>query len=1851
MATPEELSAIWSTAVSQFPDLAEKWGQQLPKEKSQQLAALKQYSDYLKPGASRIVEQRRFRPDVHEMVTPIDPSTVQPPTYFTGDYWKDIGKKVGTGLSDIMLTGSNLYPLTEGSKRVKELQETLPEGEKLGAFQRFLTGISPTLEGFEGIQRIAAPAAGYVMAQPGLQEPGVQKRVDILKERGGAPGFLGDIERHASAYQQAVEAGEIPLKKQIPVEAGTDPFELLPGGIALGVGRKALGLGGGVLGAKVFAPTAPTIARTTASQVPAPPTNVGAVQRALPLEDISPEFGGDIMATQPQQQLLFPSTAIPDIPAEELARRQTIGDVDPDVVQRMRQADPRTLEEEVIPTPSKVGPWFQPDLSVPEAVAGLTKRELARLTELRASKARLDATPSNKWNDKLFASRRKIVDQIAALEAKQAAAQTDTQLVERIPIAKEIQDFTGRVSERITPDMQTNIDHLLDYKQAGVDLTNPESVAFIHTGKMSGRIARLTGELSEKLFGNRHPSNMAKVTAYIDSLTPIQPSLLEDYGTLKMNLQGDDGNGIWQKWLQDYYTFDESSGTYIRKTGKPLDPTQKGWKGTEAESATSQHIDNIAPGPGDPVTSGSTSAWVDDVPLITDLIYDEARRSIKDAAAPEELSSYEGILGWFKRPKSALYKTALRRFEGNARRHDAMMSDVIANGTEELNELGWFDAKGIPTIEALGSWDVPGPLRLLFNALHDESLLPQLQMVGGEKAVRQYHNLRKLTKWEENLRRNDDAFRLIEFDLGSPEQYFFRGVIPEDGMTVTQFHNNLTKLGRTKSIEMSRVSKSWVELQELGLRPIYWNPYEQAMVSSRIGLQQRMQVQLLELLKTPELDMAKLVIRGQGEYADLVEKGWKEVTNAGPALKGDTFRGVSRKFDQLDENGIPLIPKEAAEKHATTLSHTWMFPGPVANSLQEMFAPRSKFVQWMRLETPEFMGRQWKADDLFFIPKRAQLMASLFQQIDFAGRAGGTGFGTALHRLHLGMGHLGKGQVDEGFTDLVGAFNHTARILPHWYKMGKGFFSKDYQSELKRMRNDKTPWFPNDPDPDSAEYNWSNLFWNGLHDTDITVFDSEEGIKILSSVVDELGIAQKVAHGASAPVRYTGRAVAMVEEYMRTGLFNGVYPAAIMYDVRYNLVPLFRRIHPDLNPDQIMAMAVLKANIKWSTIPAEQSVVKGWTKDILKRLLFSVSENEAFARQATGMIPARLRPGTMLEGAPKGTTDAPFWIYQNIGALTFFGVVGNLIHFMTTTDLKRDEDGAVTGVDWGEALPAKRYMPYVHHGWSKLGYGYNPEFLSPNIPFLTRSGDQAMLDLLGQYDFLFRMLDGGYGLPFVSGINSRLGTFPRTVLSQSIERDFRGRDIAKWGYLQKALQGVYDLFGPIGAGQLSVGLVQAKWGDKAMPSATSRLGTLIAPGATLSDILPAHETRIGGGAQVVQALGWNVKAPTNEAIKNKMVKKLFGRGDFPGYEDTVIKTWKEFQAHPEYQILLPRLMNHADNLIEVEELNLRQSEGFEDHYDGTGKMLYEMNQSRKEQNRDHVETSKKYAYMLYDTRPWTALDKVAWDPTVFKKAMKQDNRAHIERIQQLQKTYGHDPFVLMSIEEWKEQPDRASAPLEWAIWQFHKTMEESKDERGEISWDVFNETWDKEMAGWDDLERMETGGLQDLFERWQLERIKYPDPNQHHLISEYKDSIDYLQKKNYWQDGPRIDYEKSDIASGAIIYVEDNFLTQMNSLQRIHGEDLGTGGESAWSVWSKYLASSPKERTRMRSAGRWSVRRTIDVMESARASHRYNIAIADDRIDKILIRWFGNTPYRISNKPYFHRHYGKEPGSVRKLPR
>ena len=74
MASPEEIQAIWSRAIARFPQLAEKWGAQLPADTTTINSALTEYNSYIRPVGARPVED---------------------PTYFSTDYWKNIASNVG----------------------------------------------------------------------------------------------------------------------------------------------------------------------------------------------------------------------------------------------------------------------------------------------------------------------------------------------------------------------------------------------------------------------------------------------------------------------------------------------------------------------------------------------------------------------------------------------------------------------------------------------------------------------------------------------------------------------------------------------------------------------------------------------------------------------------------------------------------------------------------------------------------------------------------------------------------------------------------------------------------------------------------------------------------------------------------------------------------------------------------------------------------------------------------------------------------------------------------------------------------------------------------------------------------------------------------------------------------------------------------------------------------------------------------------------------------------------------------------------------------------------------------------------------------------------------------------------------------------------------------------------------------------------------------------------------------------------------------------------------------------------------------------------------------------------------
>jgi len=227
------------------------------------------------------------RMDIHRMESPIQEKDVKDPTYFTADNWREIWKLSQKGLRGLGTIQSTIYdptilpvlfglvpdkPPASDSEAVSswnyqalgfynfmEEKERAAEQEisnvdarvlsLLPAFQRKwmtlkLAGeyygqqAKESLNLFEATGRASAPLIGYLLCQPGWQEPGVCDRYDILQNKGGGRGgWLGQWENYAAAAEQSRAAGEIQGWKWLLAEAIADITNFIPIGKGVAVVR------------------------------------------------------------------------------------------------------------------------------------------------------------------------------------------------------------------------------------------------------------------------------------------------------------------------------------------------------------------------------------------------------------------------------------------------------------------------------------------------------------------------------------------------------------------------------------------------------------------------------------------------------------------------------------------------------------------------------------------------------------------------------------------------------------------------------------------------------------------------------------------------------------------------------------------------------------------------------------------------------------------------------------------------------------------------------------------------------------------------------------------------------------------------------------------------------------------------------------------------------------------------------------------------------------------------------------------------------------------------------------------------------------------------------------------------------------------------------------------------------------------------------------------------------------------------------------------------------------------------------------------------------------------------------
>ena len=753
------------------------------------------------------------------------------------------------------------------------------------------------------------------------------------------------------------------------------------------------------------------------------------------------------------------------------------------------------------------------------------------------------------------------------------------------------------------------------------------------------------------------------------------------------------------------------------------------------DEQAADYIKASHPAGGDPPTGGPpggpprgpTEDFPTDLPSGTDDIFEAIRRVATKGESITEalLRRHEGAL-------TAAENEAQRLAQAGEKVFRKLGLSVGRFGREVIRE----DA--LPEMDAL------------FRALHEPEKFPVPPRLQGV-----YDELRRLTDWEQASR--------LAFDpnVTPVEHYFFRGWKPSDKLAREfQSHYQQGGIGWPPAFRKPRADATYSQMRALGFEPLNWNPFEQWRISRMQGMRSRQQMMLIASMK--KAGIAKPA--GGGPSI----KGWR-TPEVGPAFEG-------KPLAYIDEDG-------AAKSF---WSERWVVPENAAKRLENIYGktPSLGKVTIPRLGEVDVMK---VIDAITFIPKRAKLMFSFFQQQDF------------LTRSLIGTWTQMVDQVIAGKP--IGAVKALAKWPKSAYSLLRANLSPDYTRLLKQQLSSTEELVPGRPG-----IHFLGMIKAGLSIKDASIFPV--GMDVMARSVAE--------EGGFLGVRSVMRLVGQMESAMRRGLFDGVYPAAQMMDIKNNMVHVMVRQFPDATDEAINGMVARVINLKYSTVPASQSMFQNQTaRAFLQRAFFSVGESEGLLRQ-----------GVQAVKGPYAAVWRKHWLAAYLALLS----TANVIHFAST----------------GQALPLERYTPVSEDNFGLIPFGYNARFAAPTIPISGRSGTELTLDIVGQMDTVLRLTDP------VQFISSRESVPVRAVVNQVKGTDFFGApidEVGPGGIASRTAMLVLDLFAPIGPGQAAADIAREQ-----IP--------------LVGELLPPGEERIGLAGQLIQAPGIGIRGePTKDLLR------------------------------------------------------------------------------------------------------------------------------------------------------------------------------------------------------------------------------------------------------------------------------------------------------------------------------------------------------------------------------------------------
>lgn len=672
----------------------------------------------------------------------------------------------------------------------------------------------------------------------------------------------------------------------------------------------------------------------------------------------------------------------------------------------------------------------------------------------------------------------------------------------------------------------------------------------------------------------------------------------------------------------------------------------------------------------------------------------------------------------------------LRRYEGAVNAQGLAISRELDEGNRMLaqakvgNRLGKSRNVGrTPEVEQL------------YRALHGEGMPPPQY-----RAI--FDDLQRVVA--------DETEKTLDFDpkfMAHPD-YFPRG-----WRAPKETKLGASRMGSTPGFKKPRTDATFSEMLDAGWEPLSWNPYEMLALRRVAGAEFREQTKLVNHLR--DLDVAVPV---EGPIPD----GFR-VPKVGPAFEGKP----------------KIAPQEDGPPQFFGYTPQHAVPDNIADALENMYGTPMR----MAVGNVDVLKGIRTVSGL---TKRAKLVGSLFQQVDFTTRTGFAVWGGAIDDLLSGK-----------------PLSAVAKAISLPAEMGKLAWAN---TSLARRQALRSQILSGDNLVKGRSISLKGIAEQGWRSQDITIIPRD--IKgALNDFLEAPPPGSKRATIAKA-TDYATRA----EKAMQDGLFDGVYPQAQIIALKNLIVPRLVRQHPDWNDAQIMANAATEANKMFSTLGDFQTIFKNrGMRELTRNLFFSTNETEALVRQAFSTI---VGPNKRM------------WAEFYVGGALFLGATANLVHLAAT----------------GEPLPLDRYTPIKKDPFGPLPVGYNSAFLSPDVPGLKgRAGTQVAIDLMGQMDTVFRILNPQ------SFIEGRTSVPIRALMNQQAGEDFYGRKLE--GPKERIQQLASDTLAPIGAGNI--------------------LGAF--------DIGPENEGRLGRAGQLVQASGANLRAESNATLRERKAQEKYGK--------------------------------------------------------------------------------------------------------------------------------------------------------------------------------------------------------------------------------------------------------------------------------------------------------------------------------------------------------------------------------------